>query len=260
MYLKIKPFIAFCSLIGFTNYVQASQWDLSAGGGGRILTGELAAAVSATLGHGTVFWGQKTENHDPFYGYFRPYTQVRSSYFVNRAELGLDFFPISFAGITVGGSSTSRKIDLTTLDCSKLECHGELNRVFIRSKFIGGYDIFYALLILRLEHLSASPRTRPFGDDWSSLYGNPGKDTLGSIELSLGAQLPQNWGLGLQLEWMKMSHSRSRNDHESLYVRKKIGSCTITAGAGLYRSTTAVRGFIGYAFAEWEIWPSVALN
>jgi hypothetical protein len=234
---------------------QAGDWDLAAGAGGR--TKPEGGGIGVMAGYGQMLWGQKESKQDLLYGYIRPNARATTSLLVNRLDLALDAFPISFAGVTVGAASSHRIADLGTFECEAQQCKGRLDRLFVRSKLIIGYKDFFGILVTRFERHSPSLRTHPFfADEWSTLFGTNGHDVLQSNEATLGISLPGDFKAGLQLEWMKMLRSRSRSDHESVYGRKTIGDWSFTLGAGTYRSTLIERGLTVYALLERTIWPT----
>ena len=56
----------------------------------------------------------------------------------DRAEVDVDLFPISFFGIRAGVMGTQRYVNLDTLDCTVLNCHGYLGTVYLKPQLLLG--------------------------------------------------------------------------------------------------------------------------
>ena len=86
------------------------------------------------MGLGYRFW-EKTDSK-VLYGYVRPSLDLMSAFLYNRAEGAIDFYPVSFAGLTMGRGLRANHMPGSTVDCKDLACNGRLEYRFFRSKNI----------------------------------------------------------------------------------------------------------------------------
>jgi hypothetical protein len=216
----------------------AEDFDYSAGFGLRTLP--FGSSLYGRGGYNILLWGgPKSEGF--LYGYARPALQLQSSAVVNRVDLTLDLYPISFFGFRLGKAVSLRWTDTSTLDCNVLECRGDLSRAYIQMEVLGAYQKYFGGLWARLDTLEPSRKGRNFADETSALAGRNPSDGLWTWEV-LGGYDAESWKAGLWLVFQGMSHSRARNDTEYAFVTVKRGDFDYTVAAGSYASSTRSRG------------------
>lgn len=216
-------------------------------------------ALGGTLGYGLPVWGERGPGQ-VLYGYVRPSTTLSTSILVNRAEVAVDLFPVSFFGLSAGIRGSQRAVSLDTLDCNAVYCRGLLGTAYLRPQLLLGYGPFSALAALHVAWLASSNSTEPFGDDVTNLAGNAGGDHLVGSELAAQVRLTPAIAAGTYLSADHMIGSGSTNDMISVFGKYLRGSFSYMAGAGAYESTTQSRAFTCYAIVGWTGIPAVGLH
>ena len=227
--------------------------DESAFFAARLLPSGLA--LGGTLGYGQLLWGENSEGNVLF-GYVRPSVTATTSVLLNRAEVGVDLFPVSFLGLYAGARGSQRAVDLDTLNCTSVYCRGLLGTAYLKPQLLLGYGPVSAMASFQTAWLvssnSPSNSMMPFGDDVSNLAGNAGGDQLIGSELAVQVKLDPAFATGTYLSTAHMLGSGSTNDLISVFGRYLRGALSYTAGVGAYESTTQTRAFTCYGVVSWS--------
>jgi len=234
-----------------------AAWDYSLGLGGRTLP--QGGALSGELGYGKIFWGEKTYTGYK-YGYLRPHATVQTTVIWNRADVGIDFFPISFAGITAGYAENFRQSQIDTINCQAVMCQGVVDSPYVRAKLLLGAGAFALGFGSELDFLAPWDGSRVFADESSALIGTQGGDTLWWNWVYGIYRFNDKFGVGPYFIAARMLQQGSQNDSESIFFRYTEKNLTINVGAGVYESDTRIRSFTAYATATLSVLPSVSLT
>jgi hypothetical protein len=244
------------SLLGAVS-AQGGQWDGWIGGG--YLSQPLAAAAMGSLGYNALLWGTPGKGSIG-YGFTRISLFARSSYFVSAGAARLELYPVSFLGLSAGAALSTRHTDLDTLDCSIVQCRGELTRLFAEAKLIFGAGPIFFVPYAKAERLTSRDSGRPFGDEESNLAGMFHADSLLTYGGVLGVTLAHTWRVGVTGSHQKMTDSGADNDFLAGFLSWTLQSLTIRGGAGVYRSSTADAGPTAFISVKWLISPSLSLE
>jgi hypothetical protein len=237
--------------------------DYSAGAGLRTMPWGSAAGFD--VGYGFLVWGARTpgqEASSPLFGYARPYLRVQSSGVVNRADFGLQVFPISVLGFGVNQGFVQRATELATIDCAAVECEGKLLKTRLSAHLTLGYGPAFLLWDVSSEtQTPQGAKTRAFGDEASSLVGLPTGDTLVSSDAALGAEIDSAWSGGLALSTAAMTESGANNTLLAVFGRWNFApSWSALASVGSYRSSTQQAAFSAGLGLSWRGRPGLGLR
>lgn len=249
--------LAVLCTLAVVSEARAEGFDYSAGLGARNMP--FGAALFGEVGYGQLLWGEKKEGQ-VMYGYARPIVRGRTSGFVNRAEMALEVFPISFLGFGGGFAYTSRNTDLATLDCTVVACTGGISRAYFETSLLLGHAGFFLGGSSRYNQLTPTVTDRSFGEETSNLAGSAGGDRLVSNEAFAGYSFSENWKAGVQWFGDHMISSGTTNSQESVFVEHRRDAWRFTVGLGMYESTTQLPAFTGYFLVKWTGIPSVGLR
>ena len=150
------------------------------------------AAVQADPGFEYRLWGAKNSAADFEYGYIRLAAPASTSLVVNRIGAQIEIFPISIMGLVVGQSYSSRSVDLDTLPCDQVDCHGRLAKTYFRFHLVGAYGDLFFRPEWSIENQNFSRET-VYGDEGSNLVGTTGGDVLVKSEVLVGYALAPDW-------------------------------------------------------------------
>ena len=236
-----------------------SKSHLDYSGGFGVQSMPMGAAAYVDAGYSHLLWGKK-EGQGFQYGYVRPAARVQTSALINRAEVYLDFFPISFFGVSSGASLTSRNTNLYSgVNCTSVECKGTLSRQWIKPKLILGYADFFFIGSLKLETLKHSSMS-PFVDDMNILIAQSGGDRTTIVDLTVGYQWSGRIATGVHGSSVRMTRSKSSNRLIDLYAAYQSQHFRYLGGVGLYQSQFSPLSPTAYFLVQWMGRPSFALN
>jgi hypothetical protein len=240
----------------------AEGLDLSAGAGG--ITQPLGASLFATAGYGKLLWGEDNlagARSDEFrYGYVRPWMGVRTSLFNNRADAGVDLFPVSILGVRAGASLSSRHIDPSTIDCSVAACRGRVSRLFARGVLTLGYWNLFLKSWFGAERLNPSVEDRVFSDEYNAIVGHRGGDTELTFEAALGANLGWSRGGVHFFAGRMLAEGTSFRMADLFHSFSPKPGFNVTAGAGVFESSHRALSPTAYFLLQWTGAPSLELG
>jgi len=232
--------------------IHFTEWkpDLAFGAAARSMP--FGASIGGELGLNRLVWGDP-KSTDKLYGFVRPYVKGSTSAVVNRATIGFDLFPVSFVGLSWGGSASARfTTNYATLNCLGLQCDGSLKSIFVSPKIIVGYHGFFAGSIVRFDWISASQTILPFAEETQTLVGSSGSDILKDI-LFLAGYETGNATYGVLIENASMLQSGNNNLLLSTFTKFRLNTnWALSGGAGQYQSSTQGPSFTGFLKLEWS--------
>lgn len=205
--------------------------------GGVFRSFPIGGLAHANAGASMKIWGD--ENAKPFYGFLRGSGTFRSSGIINSASAELEFFPISFLGITSQLEKSYRNpFALDTFDCDIVHCQGNLLRKTVGVKgaiTVKGYFTLFNLTTT-LQEIDKTANDKIFADEMSTLEGSAGKDRRNSLSIVLGKDINDSTKLGVVL----IKHSMTGTSQNSLFrigiIQKTISKIDWTLGIGSFRT------------------------
>jgi hypothetical protein len=233
--------------------------DWKAGFGGRTLP--FGASANAEIGYGQLLWGEAGPGKY-LYGYVKPALRYQGAGVANRGEIALDVNPISFINLKGGMRSRYRFMgDFDTLDCETSHCTGLLTSPFASASAILGYAGVFLGANFGWEKLTDADDSIRFAEEFSSLYGAPGGDTLTNIDLMAGFDITDGWSAGGIWQRYAMQTLGTSNDFKGLFGRKKWEKWSGIAGVGRYESTTkSPAGPVVFIQMDYQGTPTLDLN
>lgn len=210
----------------------ANQPDYSASIGGR--TTPIGLNIKGVGGYGLYVWGDPST---PFYGYLRPSVAFSASTILG-GTASIDFYPVSFFGVTAGRSYSNRLADLPGLDCAVADCRGWLNDTFVQARLLGKYEsIVGSLSFVRKTYDDNDDQTKSFGEATHVVKlaaKNEQSDTWLAI---LGYAWDEELKIGVSALGFTTDKSAERQDQQLFFVAKKLDTLTYTAAAGRFYSS-----------------------
>lgn len=252
---KLINSIFFFLLIVFPRNSSA-QWDYGLGIGAQSLP--MGGSAFFQGGYGQLLW-DKTSVNPIYYSYLRPSFQFSTSGIINRGELALNYYPISFFGISLGHSKSLRLSNSKVFNCDIINCLGILHSNFFKTEILLGYDHYFVIGKFRYNFLSPSSTGRPFGDENSYLIGNATGDQLLAQDLIFGAKLGSHYKAGISLSSKKMIHHGSLQQFKTGFFQMVRGKWVYILGAGIYESNVQKPGFTSYLLIQWVGISSIGL-
>lgn len=235
-------------LVAGVAIAETARLDYSAGFAGR--NRPRSAWGWAEAGYGQTFWGEPTPGNF-LYGFVRPWVNLGSIAVVHEAAAGVDFYPVSFAGIRLAKHRMLRNTESIYFDCTEYSCRGYLDRAELTTDVTLGAAGWFANGMYRRDILLPGSKDRPFVDDNTTLSGKAGGDIVTNARLVAGRQLPDDVVVGV----MTMADSmRGTGDHSNatyLMGSLKRGEYNWMAAVGQYRSSVLAPGLSVIATFSW---------
>ncbi len=240
-------------------YTARAETEWKAGFGGRTLP--FGASAMAEVGYGQLLWGEAGAGKF-LYGFVKPSLRYQGAGVANRGEIALDVNPISFLNLRGGVRSRYRFMgNFDTLDCDTSNCTGLLTSPFAAASLILGFKGIFFGANYGWEQLTHTDDSRRFAEEFSSLYGAPGADTLVNLDLLAGYDITREWSGGVIWQRFNMQTLKTWNDFKGAFARRKWEKWSGIAGVGLYESTTkSPAGPVIFIQAEFQGTPTLELN
>lgn len=199
-----------------TNVATANDWDYSAGMramGGAVFGGGL----SGTVGYTFSLWGvdnargpssfiaksiQPVQVPAPaqqfkwYYGYIRPSVSLETAGIFNRPSVQVDFFPVRFAGFTLGQAASFMPLHVTSnafVDCNYYQCSGTFFDTFAAFKTGIGLGKFFLGSQAQVSYLQPYDHSRPYLGGSAFLSANPNYDYLAKYSVFSGYRFTSSW-------------------------------------------------------------------
>ncbi len=256
-----RIFSLFCIMVAATltnPQTSLADWDWKAGFGGR--NTPFGASGSAEIGYGQLLWGEAGPGKY-LYGYIRPLVRYQGVGVVSRGDLGVDLNPVSFLNFRGGVRARYRMVGgFDTLDCGSSLCEGLITSPFAQSSILLGGLGFYFGAAYGWERLTHGDSSMRFAEEFSSLYGAPGTDSLVNADFMLGREIVGNWSTGLVWQRNWMLKLGSSNDFRGVFARNKWEKWSGLVGVGLYESSTRASSPVFFFQAEFQATPTLELN
>lgn len=233
---------------------QGAELDYSAGFGARSLP--IGAAAFGSLGYDQMLWGERAPGQY-FYGFVRPAANIRVSGVVNRAELRLEVYPVSFFKLSAGYARSYRFLNQADdVDCSQYYCQGNVGGPFGAANLVLGYHGFAMSLTSQISGVSASSTAQDVYDETSNLIAQGSGDTLIFNEEILAWSFAPAWKAGLLFTQGHMIQSLSSNNLESVIASYESRNWAYLGGIGTYESSIQSRGPTIFTMIRWAGLPS----
>lgn len=232
----------------------AEGWDTSFALMGR--TRALAAQLEATGGYGWVMWGEEN-SENPMYGYVRPNLSVRGPSSLTGVA-GVDIYPLSFLGFTIGRQYMRRLVEQPEIDCDRLECEGWLNHTFLRARAVGEYAGFFAMLTFeKTDYDAFKSLARPVFQSNNAVVQNANGDRGDDWNLAIGYNLNEEWRVGVSGQEFRTEITRNHQDQQLLFVGWKRDKWECLGGIGRFASTPLGATAQLAGSCSWNLFPKI---
>jgi hypothetical protein len=203
-------------------------------------------------------WDQREEAKWKF-GFVQPRVLLGAH---GAAEVGLNFYPISFLELGAGYGTVSRFYKTKPFDCDVNVCRGVVQRHRFTARLVGGHEFSsFGLIGMAAYHrirISNADASKPLVDEAEVLLGMPGSDTVEGASLMLGAQR-EGCMLGVYAKRARMLDARTENEAQYLIYRQKLENFSVAGGLGRYASDFHNPGFSAVASMTWAWGESISL-
>lgn len=244
-------------LISSTLWGANAHSDLSVGIQGR--TGpSIGAEANLDTGYNLVFWGQKNEKKDVLYGLIRPSLGLSTSGVINAVKGELEFFPISFIGLTVGRQIIHSNYKFSFLKCDEIVCKGEFHRNYVEGKMALGAQGWIAVGHYKVDVVQATNGKLPMADWRNVIVGQNGRDVQIEKKLILGKFVGDHM-FGVLLENVKFQDSGEMRESYTGAYQFKHNSTNYMMAIGVYKTSQVPLGGIIYFRINNSLFPSSKL-
>lgn len=217
----------------------------------------LGTLVTGEVGYSAEIWRKEG---DFTYGYVRPFVQLDTAAIINRPYVGLEIYPISILGLSMGqGFSQRNTSSFTDFDCQQVVCDKTLRSEYVQVHGMLGYGKAFLDLKGRQEWFKEAGGTQPFYDEMSYLVGAAGADELKSLTSVLGYSVSDQLNLGVMGIFSRFEQSKNENSALYALANYKDGPWRYSVGLGQYRSSHQVSNMSAILRVEWIGLPSLAL-
>lgn len=209
------------------------------------LSRPIGAILEFNLGYNKLLWGDSADGPVD-YGYIHPAIKVRENGFVHAYDATFEIRPLPILGFTVGHLEDYRNVTVYPFNCTDLACRGRLHSNYIIGSAIVGFENFFMLNEVQLDHMAPDDKTKAFVDEQSNLKGSQGEDFLLSSTHLLGYRINDNWLTGgfMQIQTMRLDGNAA--DRFAAIGGYTKGQLNIIAGLGTYHSNVFARDFSGF--------------
>jgi hypothetical protein len=237
----MKIFILSCLSLFSLNAI--AQFDLKVGAEGRSYPA-VGGGFLAESGYNFKFWDKTTgEKKDMWkFGLIRPHVGVRSSFVVNQALVGVDFYPLSI--VSIGGGFKWERSDFKFgfFDCDKVICKNSYEKPFWRVQLAFAYKTFVMLAKFRQDDIWSKKSGARFGEFRYILHGDSSGDTLDHWQIFFGKQMEDKKMLGLLYERVSLDQTNNKSTNVYAIYQFPWGEKKTSLGFGPFESTQQGRG------------------
>jgi len=189
-------------------------------------------------------------------GYIRPHLALQSSGIVNVIAPAIDFFPVTFFGVSLGGDYIHRNDPILGLDCNTYECDGWLNSSYLRLSLAYKFRNFFT--VGKLERRSYEERTDTSKNliDSANLFSIAPTNDRGSLtSLVMGWKLEGNHLFGFQFQNQTTEVSKGFQNQQFLFYSIKPADYSYLFSLGrfesdIYQPTPQIAFAINWATAN----------
>jgi hypothetical protein len=188
---------------------------------------------------------------------------VQESFFIASHGLvgvNLDLYPISFVKISAGKSFVNKYYEVRTLDCSKVECKGTIDRTYYKIALALAFENFIFSPQYSKIDMVTQNHWQGFANEEDYLVGSSGKDSAISRQVLFGfkyfdsmvalfiksTQMSQfrNKALSQYFLWQMPLNKIFENPVNNTWqIFKDESKIKLTVGAGFFSSDWAASGF-----------------
>ncbi len=223
--------------------------DAGSGGGG-----------SGASGGGSGSGGGVGAGGGVFYGYFRPVLKASSSVTVNQLQLELNFFPVSFFGVSTSAQTSYRAKNFDDLPCAQYLCTGNVMTEDFKIHLILGYERWFMLSQTQFAWVEMGDKSTDFIDENTMILNHRSGDRNLYSEISVGYKLDARWNAGVNLWDGRTVEAVNSNRHRSVFLSyKRDENLSYVGGVGFYESTLQSRDVTFYGVIRWQGGESLAL-
>lgn len=247
----------------FVLFLSSGLWGMNAHGDLSLgMQGRSAPSVGAEAyldtGYNLVWWGKKERKSDVLYGLIRPSLNLSTSGVINSVKGELEFFPISFLGVSVGRQIVHSNYEFPFFNCDVVLCKGEYQRNFIEGKMALGAGGWITTLQYKVDVVKAPHSRMPLADWRNIIIGDNGRDVQIDKKMVIGKIVDAHL-YGLLLENVSFQGSgEMRESYAAAYQFKYLANSYMFA-LGVYRTSQTALGGILYFRVNSSLIPSSKL-
>lgn len=211
----------------------------------------IASQFEANTGYGHLLWGDR--DSEPWYGFVRPFAALRGPT-APSGVAGIDLFPISFAGVTVGRAYMLRLVEQPEIDCDRIECLEWVNNTFIQARLYGKYEkFFFGLTYEKTYFDEMDDVSKPVFQSNNGVVQDPRGDRGNDLFLNIGYEFSDDWSGGIAVEYFSSRESHNKQDMQLLFARYLWKNWSFVGAVGRYYSTPLGVATEGTFSVIWDI-------
>lgn len=218
---------------------------------------------SGVLFSGTIAYNQKIwdKSSDQFwqYGYIRPVLNYDTSILVNSGSFELQFYPLSFFGISAGTFYSKREVNtIEDFDCEALSCKGSLYKNYYRLDLGLGFNNILSKVVYQKDFYETHDTDKDMGEFGTVLILPQGSSQMERKILFLGYKISDRANVGyLGLRYSVQSAS-SQADYA--VINYKYDKMNWTAGVGAFQSDYKRSRLAALVKVSWLFDPTLVLG
>ncbi len=218
------------------------------------------------MGKNFLIWGNNPLTDDapsPLYGFTRPYLKLTTVGVFNGLAGGIDFFPISFIGLSTEYEKIFNRTDYRNYDCISYRCQGNFGKFKLKGTFYYGLGPIGGQAIVQWKSIRQNgAQVQDFIENHTMLALNAAGDQVLQFQNFLIWRTSSTTSLGLSIS--RAFSERSHENHTWSYIlptyRPSQGDWKILFGIGRVKSTQLEEQFSTLVLFSWSFSPSYSLE
>ena len=205
-------------------------------------------AAQSDIGYGYKLW----EKDKVMYGYLRPGLNFQASGVVNYAGAQLDFYPVSFIGISYGKTYGHRSFDeFQGFDCQSISCENSIEKNHLGVNIALSYKNIKLINLYKKQDFSNETPGQFFAEEYSNLVGFEDDELTTNVTL-LGYQLTEKLLIGFFHMYNKMERTNQISRARLLMGNFTSGDFVYQAGIGAFENRNKVDHLSAIFILSWK--------
>ena len=204
-------------------------------------------AFQSDVGYAQKIWG----NDDVMYGYIRSGLNLQSSVVVNYLGAQVDFYPISFLGISFGKTLGHRDYDeFQGFNCETLSCTNSIEKTHLGVNLALAYKNLKFINFYKKQDFKNKTPGEFFAEEFSNLVGFEDDELVTNVSL-LGYDINSKLMVGLLHMYNKMDKTSQRSRMNLFLANYTSGAFTYQLGLGEFYNRNSHRHLSSLFVVKW---------
>lgn len=225
-----KYFFALSFFLFFLTKTSMAQMDARIGTSSRSYPAGLA--LEGEFGSAYKIWSQD----DILYGYVRGFGHLKSSLLVNSAAFGVEFYPVSFFGLSLSHLRGHRTLkNVQGRDCDLTNCTSSVYKNILALNLGLAYSDYVLMYNLKREFIHYKDDDRFFSEEFSGLILTQ-NDRQDVHTLVVARKISAPLLLGMLQIYSKAKNENSFSSFRGLIGQYSMGKWSIGLSGGVFRN------------------------